>query len=238
MNTSAHLSEMYFLKKKYKIFFVHLTELVRKVSYVVPCNSDSLDLEPDYIPAAKVTEQPFQSADLSEDSEGSDDGLLEDIITQRRLSIRPPPHPSKQLASKSANQPPIPRSPSVRGKTFPGNVHSFLTVINKTGAPVTERAIPLAIFLSEPSVKRHYLKEWLKDNSLNDLDIRTTLDLDYYIERLGGCVQKIIIPVALQGVFNPVLRLAHPDWLHKRMLGKNDVLKQRRINEMFQVCPV
>ena len=112
-----------------------------------------------------------------------------------------------------------------------------LTVINQTGAPVTERAIPLAIFQSEPSVKRHYLKKWLKDNSLNDLDIRSILDWDYYIERLGGCIQKIItIPAALQGVSNPVPRVAHPDWLHKRMLEKNDVLKQRRINEMFQVC--
>jgi len=119
-----------------------------------------------------------------------------------------------------------------------GNVVLLLTVINETGAPVTERAIPLAIFQSEPSVKRHYLKKWLKDNSLNDLDIRTVLDWDYYIERLGGCIQKIItIPAALQGVSNPVPRVAHPDWLHKRMLEKNDVLKQRRINEMFQVCP-
>ena len=74
-----------------------------------------------------------------------------------------------------------------------------------------------------PSVKRHYLKEWLKDNSLNDLDNRTTLGWDYYIERLGGCIQKIIIiPVALQGVSNPVPRVAHPDWLRKRMLGEND----------------
>lgn len=105
------------------------------------------------------------------------------------------------------------------------------------GAPVTERAVPLAIFQSEPSVKRHYLKKWLKDNSMSDFDIRTILDWDYYIERLGGCIQKIItIPAALQGVSNPVPRVQHPDWLHKRMLEKNDVLKQRRINEIFKVC--
>ena len=30
------------------------------------------------------------------------------------------------------------------------------------GAPVTERAIPLAIFESEPSVRRHHLRRWLK----------------------------------------------------------------------------
>ena len=109
----------------------------------------------------------------------------------------------------------------------------------ETGAPVTERAVPLAIFQSESSVKRHYLKKWLKDNSVDgDIDIRQVLDWDYYIGRLGGCIQKIItIPAALQGVTNPVPRVAHPDWLHKRMLEKTDVLKQRRINEIFQVPP-
>lgn len=30
------------------------------------------------------------------------------------------------------------------------------------GSPVTERAIPLAIFQSEPSVRRHFLRRWLK----------------------------------------------------------------------------
>jgi DNA polymerase epsilon subunit 1 len=63
------------------------------------------------------------------------------------------------------------------------------------------RAIPLAIFQAEPAIKRHYLRKWLKDSSLSDADIRQVLDWDYYIERLGGTIQKIItIPAALQGV--------------------------------------
>lgn len=106
------------------------------------------------------------------------------------------------------------------------------------GSPVTERAIPLAIFQSEPSVRRHFLRRWLKDNTMGDADIRDVLDWNYYIERLGGTVQKIItIPAALQGVSNPVPRVLHPEWLHKRMLEKNDVLKQRRINEIFAAKP-
>lgn len=106
------------------------------------------------------------------------------------------------------------------------------------GAPVTERAIPLAIFQSEISVRRHYLKRWLKDNTMGDADIRDVLDWNYYIERLGGTIQKIItIPAALQGLNNPVPRVPYPEWLHKRMLEKNDVLKQRRINEIFTVKP-
>lgn len=107
------------------------------------------------------------------------------------------------------------------------------------GAPVTERAIPLAIFQSEAAVRRHHLRRWLKDSSIDgDVDIRDILDWNYYIERIGGTIQKIItIPAALQGISNPVPRVQHPDWLHKKMLEKNDVFKQRRINEMFKLTP-
>lgn len=104
------------------------------------------------------------------------------------------------------------------------------------GAPVTERAIPLAIFQSEPSVKKHFLRKWLKAQSMVDFDIRTILDWEYYIERLGGAIQKIItIPAALQGISNPVPRIQHPDWLHKRLAEKTDVFKQKRITDMFTV---
>ena len=58
----------------------------------------------------------------------------------------------------------------------------------------------MAIFESEPSVMQHYLRRWLKDNSITDFDIRKLLDWDYYLERLCGTIQKIItIPAALQG---------------------------------------
>ena len=36
---------------------------------------------------------------------------------------------------------------------------------------------------------------------------------------------------------NPVPRIAHPDWLHKKLLEKNDIYKQKRINEMFAAAP-
>lgn len=63
------------------------------------------------------------------------------------------------------------------------------------------RAIPLAIFQAEEAVQKHYLRKWLKDSSLSDFDIRAILDWSYYIERLGGAIQKIItIPAAMQGV--------------------------------------
>ena len=48
------------------------------------------------------------------------------------------------------------------------------------GAPVTERAIPLAIFQAEYPVKRHYLRRWLKCPGETTFDIRDILDWDYY----------------------------------------------------------
>lgn len=77
----------------------------------------------------------------------------------------------------------------------------FIISRKPEGAPVTERAIPLAIFQTEDSIKKHYLKKWLKVNASFDFDIRNILDWNYYIERLNSCIQKIItIPAALQGV--------------------------------------
>ncbi|KAH0148105.1 DUF1744-domain-containing protein, partial [Aureobasidium melanogenum] len=39
-------------------------------------------------------------------------------------------------------------------------------------SPVTERAIPVAIFSAEESVKKHYLRKWMKDDP-GDMDPRT-----------------------------------------------------------------
>ncbi|CAH8663835.1 unnamed protein product [Schistosoma haematobium] len=103
------------------------------------------------------------------------------------------------------------------------------------GAPVTERAIPLAIFQAEGSIKRHYLQKWLKDSNLDEhTDIREILDWSYYIERLSSAIQKIItIPAALQQVSNPVPRVSHPDWLLRKLAEKMDTYKQRKLTEVF-----
>lgn len=101
-------------------------------------------------------------------------------------------------------------------------------------APVTERAIPLAIFQSEQSIRNHYLRKWLRLSSVDNLDIREILDWNYYIERFNSCIQKIItIPAALQNIRNPVPRVSHPDWLHKRLVEKNSLYKQKRITDVF-----
>ncbi|RVE53948.1 hypothetical protein evm_001351 [Chilo suppressalis] len=115
----------------------------------------------------------------------------------------------------------------------------FIISRKPEGAPVTERAIPLAIFQSPAAVRRHHLRRWLKDSSVTeDLDIRDVLDWAYYIERLSGAIQKIItIPAAMQGLDNPVPRVQYPDWLHKKMLAKQDKYKTRKITDMFSAQP-
>ncbi|KAL1407078.1 DNA polymerase epsilon catalytic subunit [Vanrija albida] len=110
----------------------------------------------------------------------------------------------------------------------------FIISAKPNGAPVTERAIPVAIFDADLAVKRHFLRKWLKDNSLNDFDMRSILDWGYYTERLGSVIQKLItIPAALQKVANPVPRIRHPDWLFKRVAAKEDKFQQHKLTDMF-----
>jgi len=104
------------------------------------------------------------------------------------------------------------------------------------GAPITERAVPTAIWKAEPAVMKHYLRKWLKAPEMEDedFDIRNVLDWDYYLERLNNTIRKIItIPAALQKVPNPVPRVPHPDWLQTTVRKMNDKYKQRSIKNMF-----
>ena len=65
-------------------------------------------------------------------------------------------------------------------------------------APTAERAIPTSIFAEKQQIKEKYLKKWLKDNSLTNFDLKSILDWDYYKERLGNSIQKIVtIPAFL-----------------------------------------
>ncbi|KAJ9368773.1 hypothetical protein DTO282E5_6508 [Paecilomyces variotii] len=101
--------------------------------------------------------------------------------------------------------------------------------------PVTDRAIPVTIFSAEENVKRFFLRKWLKEDP-GDMDPRTVIDWDYYLERLGSVVQKLItIPAALQKIRNPVPRVPHPDWLQRRIDMKEDKFKQKKMTDIFQL---
>ncbi|KAI0826611.1 DUF1744-domain-containing protein [Trametes gibbosa] len=114
----------------------------------------------------------------------------------------------------------------------------FIISAKPMGAPVTERAVPVAIFSAEEGVKRTYLRKWLKDNSLTNFELRSILDWEYYIDRLGSVIQKLItIPAAMQKVTNPVPRIRHPDWLHRRVAALEDKFHQRKIEQFFTRAP-
>ncbi|CAO1637695.1 unnamed protein product [Parajaminaea phylloscopi] len=111
----------------------------------------------------------------------------------------------------------------------------FIISAKPFGAPVTERAVPVAIFNAQETVKHHYLRKFLRDNSVTDFDLRSILDWDYYIERFGGVIQKLItIPAAMQRVANPVPRVRHPDWLFKRVAAHENRFKQRTLADAFK----
>ncbi|KAK4234746.1 hypothetical protein C8A03DRAFT_37446 [Achaetomium macrosporum] len=109
----------------------------------------------------------------------------------------------------------------------------FIICAKPKNAPVTERAVPVAIFSAEEETKRMYLKKWLKEEPA-DTDPRALLDWDYYLERLGSVIQKLItIPAALQKVRNPVPRVPHPDWLQRRINIKDDKMKQKKLTDLL-----
>lgn len=74
-----------------------------------------------------------------------------------------------------------------------------------------------------------------QDSTLKSFDIRDIIDWDYYIDRFGNCVQKIVtIPAAIQRVKNPVPRIIHPPWLQKYINDTVNTHKQVKIDSLFQ----
>ncbi|XBW37346.1 hypothetical protein QEN19_002926 [Hanseniaspora menglaensis] len=101
------------------------------------------------------------------------------------------------------------------------------------GGSTTERAVPVAIFSHEDiNIKTKFLKKWLKDPTISSFDPRDIIDWEYYKERLGSTIQKIItIPAALQQVPNPVPRVEHPAWLKKKVNERK--YKQTNVTDFF-----
>ena len=114
----------------------------------------------------------------------------------------------------------------------------YIIASKPKNAPVTERAIPVAIFSAEESIKRHFLRKWMRDDP-SDMDPRNLIDWGYYLERLGSVIQKLItIPAALQKIRNPVPRVPHPEWLQRRINVKDDHMKQKKMTDLFAKDPL
>lgn len=112
-----------------------------------------------------------------------------------------------------------------------GLVCNYVISSFPTGTPTSERAIPVAIFSTDPSVARTYLRKWcggaITSGESQVPDVRDIVDWAYYKERLGSAIQKIItIPAAMQDVRNPVPRIKHPDWLYRMVSEHKDARKQ------------
>lgn len=149
---------------------------------------------------------------------------LEDYGTQKSTSITT----AKRLAEFLGAQ-------MVKDK---GLNCKYIIASKPTGAPITDRAIPVAIFSADEQVKRYFLRKWLREDPA-DMNPRALIDWEYYLERLCSVIQKLItIPAALQKVRNPVPRVAHPDWLQRRINVKDDKLKQKKMTDIFDQTPL
>ncbi|KAK6247338.1 hypothetical protein QUC31_018903 [Theobroma cacao] len=108
----------------------------------------------------------------------------------------------------------------------------YIVACEPRGTPVSERAIPVAIFETDAEIMKFYLRKWCK--TFSEVGIRSIVDWSYYKQRLSSAIQKIItIPAAMQKVANPVPRVAHPDWLHKKVREKEDKFRQRKLVDIF-----
>ncbi|KAM3201238.1 DNA polymerase epsilon catalytic subunit A [Capsicum annuum] len=113
-----------------------------------------------------------------------------------------------------------------------GLLCQYIVACEPKGTPVSERAIPVAIFETNAEIMRFYVKKWCKISSEDG--IRSIIDWSYYKQRLSSVIQKIItIPAAMQKVSNPVPRVVHPDWLHKKVREKEDKFRQQKLNDIF-----
>ncbi|KAK9279688.1 hypothetical protein L1049_013368 [Liquidambar formosana] len=108
----------------------------------------------------------------------------------------------------------------------------YIVACEPRGTPVSERAVPVAIFETDAEIMKYYVRKWCKISS--DVGIRSIIDWSYYKQRLSSSIQKIItIPAAMQKVANPVPRVIHPDWLHKKVREKEDKFRQRKLVDIF-----
>ena len=183
---------------------------------------------------------------LYKKGEGIDDKELLDYIEESKSLSKTIEeyHSQKGVALTTAK-----RMAEFLGKDFieGKKLNCFFIISQKPiGTTVSERAIPTSIFGMDEATKRKYLQKWLKLNedvgwlnkNSNDIDMRTILDWNYYIERLGNAIQKVItIPAALQKIKNPVPRVPYPDWLHKKVRDNDLKFEQKKVNSFFNRPP-
>lgn len=61
---------------------------------------------------------------------------------------------------------------------------------------------------------------------MNDFSVQKLLDWDYYKERFGNIILKLItIPAAMQGCQNPFPKVPYPEWLNRKIKEMSSIFK-------------
>eukprot|EP00873_Tetraselmis_striata_P038899 jgi/Tetstr1/459163/TSEL_004609.t1 len=182
----------------------------------------------EYISEATVMSKTVEEYDGRKSAAITTAKRLGEFLGDERLKDKASAHPAQHARGGSA--------------AAQGLVCTYVVAKEPADKKTTDRAVPIAIFQAEPAVSMTYLKRWCKNiQTIGEgadarPDVRSIIDWDYYRERLGSAIMKIItIPAAMQRVSNPVPRVRHPDWLLKRVKEREDTCRQRKLVDCFRV---
>jgi DNA polymerase epsilon subunit 1 len=65
--------------------------------------------------------------------------------------------------------------------------------------------------------------------------MRSLIDWEYYKERVGNAILKIVtIPAALQGCQNPFPKVEYPEWLKKKVKDLSSIFKQKKLTDFLK----
>ncbi|KAF7684002.1 DNA polymerase epsilon catalytic subunit A [Astathelohania contejeani] len=88
------------------------------------------------------------------------------------------------------------------------------------GVPITNRAIPVDIFLTDQNIRDNFLRRWIGQSP--PTNIRKMFDWEYYRGRVNTIIQKmVVIPAITQGLPNPVKGVTAPEWTKKNNYSNN-----------------
>ena len=183
-----------------------------------------------YAECAEIAKRWYSILELN--GEGiNDDELLDYIEESRMMSKSIDEYGSQKSTSITCAR----RLSEILGNELlreKGLCSRFIISKKPLEAPIAERAIPTVIFQSPLNVRKKLLRKWLKDYSIEDIDMRDVIDWDYYKERLAGNILKIvIIPAAMQKVDNPYPNIKYPEWVNRLMSRKKN--EQKSLNNFF-----
>ena len=104
-------------------------------------------------------------------------------------------------------------------------------------ASVALRSIPVIVFKDSVDNIISCLQKWCGDSNIKSPDFREIVDWDYYIQRLFGTIQKIlVIPSLLQGIKLQNFNVPPPDWVIKKQ--KEELMKKGQTIIQFSSAPI